>query len=271
MTAWAYYNEWDEPTAAWLRELIVRGLVAPGEVDTRSITEVSPDDLRGFTQAHFFAGIGGWSYALRLAGWPDDRPVWTGSCPCQPFSVGGARKGERDHRHLWPDFFALIAECGPPTIFGEQVASPDGRAWLARVFDDLEGASYAVAGADLCAAGAGAPHNRPRLYFLGLADSAGGIAADGDLQHGREHRQRPANDGAGGGHVRALGARALPSPAQWAGVQLLHCWDGRARPVEPGAPPVADGLSNRMGRIRGYGNAIVPQLAARFIEASTRL
>jgi DNA (cytosine-5)-methyltransferase 1 len=64
----AYYNEIDEFAAQWLRNLIGEGLIAPGEVDTRSIEDVHPDDLRGFTQCHFFAGIGVWSYALRRAG-----------------------------------------------------------------------------------------------------------------------------------------------------------------------------------------------------------
>ena len=81
----AYDNEIDPFAADWLRELIRAGHIAPGEVDTRSIEDVAPDDLAGFAQCHFFAGIGTWSYALRRAGWADDRPVWTGSCPCQPF------------------------------------------------------------------------------------------------------------------------------------------------------------------------------------------
>ena len=74
-----YYNENDPKAAAWLRELISRGLIAPGIVDERSILDVRSTDLSGYAQCHFFAGIGGWSYALRLAGWPDDRPVWTGT------------------------------------------------------------------------------------------------------------------------------------------------------------------------------------------------
>ena len=79
----AYYNENNRFAAQWLRNLIAAGEIAPGDVDDRSITEVRPDDLRGYTQCHFFAGIGGWSAALRLADWPDDRPVWTGSCPSE--------------------------------------------------------------------------------------------------------------------------------------------------------------------------------------------
>lgn len=82
----AYYNEHDAAAAQWLRNLIAMGAIAPGDVDERSITEVQPDDLRGYVQCHFFAGIGGWSLAARLAGWPDDRPLWTGSCPC--FTAG---------------------------------------------------------------------------------------------------------------------------------------------------------------------------------------
>jgi hypothetical protein len=144
---WAvnYYNEHDKKKAAWLRELIKANIIAPGEVDERSVEDVRPDELVGFTQCHFFAGIGIWSYALRLAGWPDDKQVWTGSCPCQPFSSAGKRAGFNDPRHLWPAWFHLIAQCGPSVIFGEQVAKKDGLAWLDNVFDDLEGQHYAAA------------------------------------------------------------------------------------------------------------------------------
>lgn len=119
MSGGAYYNENDKRIAAWLRSLIKDGLIADGDVDERSISDVQPDDLSGYTQCHFFAGIGGWSLALRLAGWSDERPVWTGSCPCQPFSVAGKLLGDRDKRHLWPDFFKLITERRPELVFGE--------------------------------------------------------------------------------------------------------------------------------------------------------
>lgn len=167
----AYYNEFDKHAAAWLRELIKEGLIADGEVDERSICDVSPADLAGFEQCHFFAGIGGWSLALRQAGWPDNRPVWSGSCPCQPFSSAGQRKGFADERHLWPDFFRLIEACRPVTVFGEQVASKDGLAWLDTVRADLEKTHYSWGGADLCAAGFGAPHIRQRLYWVADANS----------------------------------------------------------------------------------------------------
>jgi len=169
----AYYNEFDKGVAEWLRWLIKLGQIAPGEVDERDIMDVRPDDLRGFTQCHFFAGVGGWSLALRLAGWPDDRPVWTGSCPCQPFSAAGKRAGTSDERHLWPAFEWLIRACRPVTVMGEQVASKDGLAWLDIVHADLEGQGYTFGALDLCSAGLGAPHIRQRLWFRGDANIIG--------------------------------------------------------------------------------------------------
>ena len=152
-----YYNEFDPFAAEWLRNLIAAGLLPAGDVDDRSILDVRADDLVGYSDAHFFAGIGGWPLALRLAGFPDGTGVWTGSCPCQPLSSAGQRKGHADERHLWPAFQSLIAERGPAVVFGEQVASADGREWMSAVRADLEGMGYACGAADLCAAGIGAP------------------------------------------------------------------------------------------------------------------
>ena len=162
----AYYNEHDKQKAAWLRELIARNLIAPGDVDERSIEDIKPDELSGYTQCHFFAGIGVWPYALRLAGWPDDKPAWTGSCPCQPFSAAGKRAGIADVRHLWPAWHHLIAQRGPSVVFGEQVASKDGETWLDLVYADMEGLGYAFGPIVLPAAGVGAPHGRHRIYFV---------------------------------------------------------------------------------------------------------
>jgi len=164
-----YYNEIDPYAAQWLRNLIAAGHLAKGEVDERSITEIQPDDLLGFDQCHFFAGIGVWGHALRRAGWADDRPVWTGSCPCQPFSAAGKQEGFADERHLWPTWFNLIRQCRPAIVLGEQVAS--ALDWLDLVSTDMEDAGYAFGAADLCAAGFGGAHIRQRLYFTGVANT----------------------------------------------------------------------------------------------------
>lgn len=166
MTARAYYNEFDPEKAAWLRELIQRGVIAPGDVDERDIRDVRPADLDGYAQCHWFAGIGVWSFALRLAGWPDDQPIWTASCPCQPFSQAGEGNGFADERHLWPALFHLIRVRRPDNLAGEQVASKHGLEWLDLVHSDLEGESYPVGAVDFCSAGIGAPNIRQRLFFM---------------------------------------------------------------------------------------------------------
>ncbi|EIV5847959.1 DNA cytosine methyltransferase [Klebsiella pneumoniae] len=166
MTPSAYYNEIDPFAAQWLRNLIAAEHIAPGEVDERSIEDVTPDDLRGFTQCHFFAGIGVWSHSLRLAGWPDNKPVWTGSCPCQPFSAAGKGDGFADERHLWPAFNHLISERRPQHVFGEQVAAGNANVWFDLVQTDLEGMGYAFGLVPFTSAGIGAPHIRERAYWV---------------------------------------------------------------------------------------------------------
>lgn len=164
----AYYNEHDPYAAQWLRNLIAAGHIAPGDVDERSIEDVRPDDLRAYDQCHFFAGLGGWSRALRVAGWPDERPVWTGSCPCQPFSVAGNGLGFDDPRHLWPHWYWLIKQRRPATIFGEQVAAASD--WLGLVRNNLEALEYAVGAIPMEAASAGAEHFRDRYWFVAHDD-----------------------------------------------------------------------------------------------------
>lgn len=311
-----YYNEWDKGAAAWLRELIKQGQIPFGVVDERSITEVKPEDLDGFTQCHFFAGIGGWPLALRLAGVPEDTPLWTGSPPCQPFSSAGKQLGQFDPRHLAPVFLNLISECRPPVLFGEQVAAAIAKSWMCDLQAHLEGEDYAVGFAVLPACSVGAPHKRERLFF-----GAHGVAnADSDVYGGAQRRSygtqesaasgdgtyiiKPRESGGNGSDVRGLGDTdrerlqrergdsysqgregpyfrqtglldgtraknntANPHHSFWSDADWLGCRDGKFRPVEPGTFPLANGIPARVGRLRGYGNAIVPQVAAEFIKA----
>ena len=216
----AYYNEIDQHAAKWLRNLISAGHIAPGDVDTRSIVDVSADDLKPYTQCHFFAGIGVWSHALRLSGWSDDREVWTGSCPCQPFSVAGAGKGQSDERHLWPEFHRLIAARKPAVVFGEQVEAAIRHGWLDLVQADLEGSGYEFGAAGIPAAGVGAPHIRQRLWFVAergvtMGDACGagleGLWSGHQAENGRNGAVRSvAEAGEFGGVADCAGSGSLP-------------------------------------------------------------
>ena len=207
----AYYNEFDPHAAAWLRELIKDGLIAPGDVDERSITDVRADELLGYTQHHFFAGIGGWSRALRLAGIGDDTPIITGSCPCQPFSSAGKGEGLNDARHLWPHFFRIIQHLRPSRVVGEQVASPDALIWWDAVCTDLEGAGYAGWAADLCSAGIGSPHIRQRLYWVADSERDGvrGQAESADHLGSQADRSTNQRGGCGGASGRLADANQV--------------------------------------------------------------
>ena len=318
----AYYNEFEPYAAQWLRNLIEAGLIAHGDVDTRDIRDVRPRELDGYSQCHFFAGIGGWSLALRLAGWPDDQDVWTGSCPCQPFSVAGKQRADKDERHLWPTLAQLIAARTPNVFFGEQVSNAIGHDWWDTVSGDLEAFGYQTGAAVLSASSVGAPHERKRLYFGAMADrdsitgnarralhtyqSAGWRNADrgrelgamvnadaygcearnfaaARTRHGNavDATNRPGDTPGVMGH--ANGARLAERQEQptrqkfpalertsgstWGG-EWRQCVDGKFRLFGPGVPLLANGLPRDLaGSLAGFGNAIVPQVAAQFIDA----
>lgn len=311
----AYYNEFDPKAALWLWELIDMGMIAPGVVDERSIVDVDWRDLHGFTQHHFFAGIGGWSYALRLAGIPDDTPLWTASLPCQPFSTAGKQLGKQDDRHLLPHFLELVKKCKPNTIFGEQVERAIGHGWLDDLQTTMEAEGYAIGHCVLGAHSVGAPHIRQRLYWV--ADT---------ISFQREQQQNERPSGLLGASVQQeecvsrlsyirtvsdgrLGNTSITTCKRDSGklhsaeeginrtrgvdgaggfgftdaseIDWIFCRDEKYRPIEPGIFPLVDGVPRgmvhssdpnatqeaRAMRLRGYGNAIVPQVAAEFIRA----
>lgn len=179
-----YYNEIDKNACAWLAENMRRGLIPFGDIDDRSIELVQPGDVAGYVACHYFAGIGGWAYAARIARWPDERPIWTGSCPCQPFSRAGKRRGTADRRHLWPHLFRLISACRPPAIMGEQVAQAAGWNWFNGVSTDLAREAYQCRGVGLCSCAVDSPDERERIYWCAVADGS-------DSNAGRRKLQRP--------------------------------------------------------------------------------
>jgi len=346
-----YYNEWEPYCAQWLRNLIDAGHLPPGDVDERSITDVEPEELKGYTQHHFFAGIGGWALAARLAGVSESERIVTGSPPCQPFSTAGQGGGYSDERHLAPHWLRLVAAIRPTWVFGEQVAAAIRKDdWLDDLLDALEAEGYATGATVLPACSVGAPHIRQRLWVTArLADSYsfrqqgqrkvgrpgntkeeaarkisgtfddgrsgrmvnasasrprhqsgkardearrgldwqqsrlrqrdGSVSPDwidstssGQLdrvadskRRGRQSRDKPKRTAEEAREV--CGNKSANTPQTgWNDADWLWCRDGKWRPVESGTFPLAHGISGRVGRLRAYGNAIVPEVAAEVIK-----
>ena len=169
--------------------------------------------------------------------------------------------------------------------------------WFSDVRADLEALGYGVGAADLCAAGAGAPHIRQRLWWVADADGreCDRIAtSEGRITDGAQTGRKQGNGGIAGNSqtsgladaesgkwrlsiweesqqdIESIGrseaGRTASIDQPWRNADWLFCRDGKWRPVEPGTFPLAHGLPARMGRLRGYGNAINIQTAQIFIE-----
>jgi DNA (cytosine-5)-methyltransferase 1 len=236
-----YHNEWEQYLTEWLQNLF-----PTHDVDGRDIREVGVGDVSTYDRVHLFAGIGGWEYALQLANWPNDMKVWTGSCPCQPFSRCGKQGGEKDDRHLWPEMFRLIAGNRPPVVFGEQVAGKSGLAWFDGVRLDLEAIGYSCGMAVLPAACVGSPHNRQRIFWMADSTWSTRIGSVRRSDTWMDHRV---------------------TGKEWRDYQPYHCRDGKVRRTGTGILPLAARLPGDLGQLLAYGNSIVPQVAALFIKA----
>jgi DNA (cytosine-5)-methyltransferase 1 len=263
----AYYNEIDHAMCAWLSNLMDAGFITPGRIDDRSIYDVRPDDVMGYERVHFFAGIAGWDYALNLAGWQG--PVWTGSCPCQPFSAAGKGLAQTDERHLWPVWFNLIKKCRPDIIFGEQVERAIKHNWLDDLQTDMETEGYATGSCVLPACGCGAPHIRARLWFvaerLGDTHSSGPQRRDCEelceypgecvtrkggtplrMENPESHGRGRGSDGSCAGESREIQTTGLCASGGMADTKTSERWrtsrkDDRRRGVEKtGRPSIVD-------------------------------
>lgn len=175
---------------------------------------------------------------------------------CQSFSTAGKGSGKNDHRHLWPTMFNLVKHDKPAVVMGEQVEAAIRHGWLDDVQNDLESENYAVAHAILGAHSVGSPHIRQRLYWLGHSN---------DLEH--------------------LPYKPVPqiNQSMWDDPEWVYCRDNKYRPLQVGLKPLVELLPKgkkyadildpmesseaRTMRLKGYGNAIVPQVAAQFIKA----
>lgn len=273
-----FYNENNPFCVEWLNGLKAEGFIPDGTIDGRSISEVQAADVLGFRQCHWFAGIAGWSEALRIAGHRDTEGIWTASLPCQPLSIAGKRGGEKDERHLWPEFYRLVSECKPWAIFGEQSGSPDGRQWIDGISLDLEELGFAVGASDLCSPCVAAPHIRQRIYWGAVrmaytkhdagraehvneswrrgqaeADTAECSRSSGmvhSISQGLERHAGHVTFRDQSGRITQAEDGSVAETGAWSGAAVIHCLDGKSRSIESGSFPLASGIPRSLGHLQ---------------------
>ena len=205
-----------------------------------------------------------------------------GGYPCQPFSVAGKREGERDDRHLWPEMFRIICEAGPQVIFAENVAGHVNMG-LDKVLSDLEGQGYAVEPYIIPACAVDAPHRRDRVWIVAYTTSKRRTLQRNTVgksaQQSSEERQWHAKNKAGKfavvgqadfvAHANSVDAQGIErgsvNSEKWPASRQrplrsqnsIGAWRW---PPEPCIRRVANGVPNRVDRLKALGNAVVPQI-----------
>jgi len=211
----------------------------------------------------------------------------TGGFPCQPFSVAGKQRGKDDNRYLWPEMLRVIQEAKPTWIIGENVAGIVNLA-LDQVCADLEGQGYEVEPIIVPACAVDAPHRRDRVWIVAHSTGGkrGGIQDKISTQGTQSGDQLPRNSGGLSGKLCTKNVADTVS-------EQGCCWNSKreyaedawqssrdsrdnSRGVatwlaEPNVGRVAHGIPNRTHRLKGLGNAIVPQVAAEIIRCINKV
>ena len=227
----------------------------------------------------------------------------TGGYPCQPFSQAGKRRGAEDDRHLWPSMFGIIRTSRPTWVLAENVAG-HVTLGLDEVLADLEGEDYAVQPIIVPACAVDAPHRRDRVWILGNAKSKLGDECGKYRETSRRQIPEPRNasreiaftDSDNARRVKQWRTESIQSELVTAECDcrdVANANDSRKKPswndrrvgreqkpikntrnddfkgwsAEPDMGRVAHGIPRRVDRLRGLGNAIVPQVAYEIIKA----
>ena len=201
----------------------------------------------------------------------------TGGFPCQPFSAAGKQRGKEDDRWLWKEMLRVIIEAQPTWVLAENVAGLINMA-LDEVLADLEAQDYATGTVILPACSQNALHRRDRVWIIAKS------LAHSEQQRLQEHveQQTESSDAPSGcstdttvahseiERTQGLRASGVEEPPAYAGQEVPLCGHERIGSsyweTEPAVGRVADGIPNRVDRLRGLGNAIVPQVAYELIR-----
>ncbi len=215
---------------------------------------------------------------------PEPVDLLAGGFPCQPHSVAGKRRGAEDDRNLWPEYLRLIKETRPRYVLAENVPGIVST-YIDTVLSGLEGEGYACWTFNIPACAFDAPHRRERIFIVAHADGSGGQqdrkpgelwasgveqspgysratnqAEDKQIKEGEKDVAHPESFGVEGHRAggeqepRARGQTRLP-------VRESKRRKSTRWTTEPDVGRVAHGVPSRIHRLRGLGNAVVPQVA----------
>jgi DNA (cytosine-5)-methyltransferase 1 len=199
--------------------------------------------------------------------WRDDDIILTGGFPCQPYSSAGKRLGKEDERHLWPEMLRIISEIKPKFIVGENVfglLNWNGGMVFAEVCSDLEHQGYEITPVVIPAAAVNAPHGRDRIWFIATNTLHEGLQGRQEIDQWEKYNNE--------GRRNGFNIRTSSKNNRWSSKQFFQGFPTQS-PIcggDDGLPTKLDGITFpkwRAESIKGYGNAIVPQVAFEIFKA----
>jgi len=213
--------------------------------------------------------------------------IITGGFPCQPFSQAGKRKGTDDSRYLWPEMLTTIRTLKPSYVVGENVAglvSMENGKTLDGIFSDLENEGYEIESFIIPACSVGAWHRRDRIWIIAYNKSTGEWNEVG--KYGRQRRKhtegiqsemvqqkdRQAQDNTiTGGNQDVPDTTGIYAQGQYNRQRKIKSWGSDWWKTESSVGRVAHGIPDRVDRLKGLGNAIVPKVAFEIFKAIEKI
>lgn len=217
--------------------------------------------------------------------------IITGGFPCQPFSHAGKRKGTDDDRYIWPEMLRVIEDIGPSWVIIENVAGlksmEDGNT-LEGILNDMENIGYQTETFLVPACSVGAWHRRDRIWIVCHATHPLSCGRNNRSKQSDLDRKQACSEKENRTSVRSKITRHGEDVANPEGQHERVTWlcqeqqegkigrsDNGNREhsgwqTEPDVGRVANEISRRVDRLKGLGNAIVPQVAYEIFKAITK-